>query len=251
MKGHVGRNRLREGNESSLPVATILFIAANPLQVHSLQLNEECRAIERVLASSRFRDQVRFRACWAVRLDDVVQALNDDAPTVLHFGGHGYGAQGICLQAEHGNPEIVSTDELVEIIPAAGESVTTVVLNACYTDVQARALARHVPCVVGTSGAIEDGAAIEYSRWLYRALASGRSVANAHSQGAAAFKRCGANGVLRDVAAAENALHVNVPRLLTRSDIDPDRVYIAGPETLLRYAYHRNKSESEEQVARP
>src|SRR5262249_22796215 len=126
-----------ETMDLNVSASTILFLAANPLQMPTLQLNEECRAIDRMLAMARFRDQVRFRACWAVRFDDLVQALNDDTPTVLHFSGHGYGTSGICLQSEDGSASIVITDELVEIIQAAGDGVTAVVLNACYTEPQA------------------------------------------------------------------------------------------------------------------
>jgi hypothetical protein len=207
----------------------ILFLAANPVQSPVLQLNEECRAIERMLAIAKYRDQIRFRSCLAARFDDAVQALNDHSPTILHFSDHGYGTQGICLQGEDGSASLVCTDELVELIQTAGEGVIVVVLNACYTEVQARALASCVPCVVGTSGPIGDHAAIAYARSLYRGLASGRSVANAHHQGTHAFRRAQATGPSRDVVARE-ASHSNVPNLVTRSGVDAHRICIAGPQ---------------------
>jgi hypothetical protein len=241
VKKPVNRSSVRRDARRIAPASTILFLAANPLRVPTLQLNEECRAIERMLAMARFRDQVRFRACWAVRLDDLVQALNDDMPTILHFSGHGYGMRGICLQSEDGSASILSTDELVEIMQAAGDGVTAVVLNACYTEPQARALVKHVPCVVGTSEAIGDSAAIAYSRSLYRALASGRSVANAHRQGAAAFKRARTeNRPSRDVDAAESASPADLTKLITRPDVDPNRICIAGQEFPLDLAVRRN-----------
>ena len=242
MKKPVNHSSVRHDARRIMPASTILFLAANPLLVPTLQLNEECRAIEKMLAMARFRDQVRFRACWAVRLDDLVQALNDDMPTILHFSGHGYGTRGICLQSEDGSASIVSTDELVEIMQAAGDGVTAVVLNACYTEPQAQALVNHVPCVVGTSEAIEDSAAIAYSRSLYRALASGRSVANAHKQGAAAFRRIRTeNRLPRNGDAAEPAPHADITKLLTRPGVDPNRIFIAGQEPPLDVAgrgYH-------------
>lgn len=223
--GHASdRREPRRTRQASM----ILFLAANPVRSPVLQLNEECRAIDRMLAIAKYRDQIRFRSCLAVRVDDLEQELNDYTPTVLHFSGHGYGTQGICLQGEDGSTSLVSTEELVELIKTAGEGVTLVVLNACYTEVQARALASCVPCVVGTSGAIGDSAAIAYSRSLYRGLASGRSVANAHDQGTHAFRRAQATGPSRDVLTLEGS-HSNVANLLTRSDVDAHRICIAGP----------------------
>jgi len=237
--------RDRRGLRRTRHASMILFLAANPVRFPVLQLNEECRAIERMLAIAKYRDQIRFRSCWAVRLDDLVQALNDDTPAVLHFSGHGYGTQGICLQGEDGSASLVCTDELVELMQAAGDGVTAVVLNACYTEVQARALASCVPCVVGTSGAIGDNAAIAYSRSLYRGLASGRTVANAHQQGTHAFKRAQATGPSRDVVTL-GVSHSNVTNLLTRSGVDAHRICIAGPQ--YQNACTRYKIDIEQQL---
>lgn len=225
-------DRGRDRNEAWRlpPLSKILFLAADPAGAPTLHLNEECRAIEEMLSKATFRDEIRFRSYWAVRLDDLIQALNDDTPRVVHFSGHGHGRQGIAFQAEDGGASMVGTEELVEIMQAAGDGVTAVVLNACYTELQARALCQYVPCVVGTSAAIADNAAIAYSRSLYRALASGRSVANAHKQGVAAFRRPRTDGQARDIVAARAAPLEDVARLLTRPDVDPERVYIAGPQ---------------------
>jgi hypothetical protein len=80
--------------------STVLFLAANPVRLQWLQLGEECRAIEDKIRAAKFRDRLRFRSRWAARPDDLLQALNEDTPTVLHFSGHGDGDQGLCFQAE-------------------------------------------------------------------------------------------------------------------------------------------------------
>src|SRR6185295_13986290 len=130
---------------------------------------------------------IRFRSRWAARPDDLLQALNEDTPSILHFSGHGTGEHGLCFQAEDGGVLSVSTEGLEQVMRAAGASVTVVVLNACFSEVQAQALVAHVPCVIGMSDTIGDEAAIIYAGSFYRALASGMSVANAHQQGLAAL----------------------------------------------------------------
>src|SRR5512140_3012718 len=170
-----------------MQLSTVLFLAANPVQVQPLQLGEECRAIENKIRAAKFRDQIRFRSRWAARPADLLHALNEDTPKVLHFSGHGAGDQGLCFQSEDGSALSVSTDILAQIMRAAGASVTVVVLNACYSEVQAQALIAHVPCVIGMSDAIGDEAAIIYAESFYRALASGTSVASAHEQGIVAL----------------------------------------------------------------
>jgi hypothetical protein len=206
---------------------TVLFLAANPVAVPALQLAEECRAIEDKIRAAKFRDQIRLRSRWAARPDDLLQALNEDSPSVLHFSGHGAGDQGLYFQSEDGNAERVGAEGLAQVMQAAGASVVLVVLNACYSEVQAQVLVAHVPCVIGMSSAIGDKAAIVYAASLYRALAFGRSVANAHAQGLAALAlHSTTREQTRDIEGAEAAGPAPIPILLHRPDVDAASVYI-------------------------
>ncbi|HEX2687932.1 MAG TPA: CHAT domain-containing protein [Kofleriaceae bacterium] len=206
--------------------STVLFLAANPAKVQLLQLGEECRAIEDKIRAAKFRDQIRFQSWWAARPDDLLQALNEHTPSVLHFSGHGDGDQGLCFQSEDGSAQHVSAEGLAQVMRAAGASVMVVVLNACYSEVQAQALVAHVPCVVGMPHAIGDEAAITYAASFYGALAFGRSVANAHQQGLAALALNPSSGVTRDVENLTATPRAPAPTLLTRPDIDPDHIFI-------------------------
>jgi tetratricopeptide (TPR) repeat protein len=215
------------------PPSTVLFLAANPVRVPLLQLGEECRAIEAKIRAAKFRDQLRFRSRWAARPDDLLQALHEDDPTVLHFSGHGAGAQGLCFLADDGGVLRVSSDGLSQVIRAAGDSIQLVVLNACYTKVQAEALVAHVPCVIGMPDQIGDKAAIIYAAELYRALAFGKSVANAHQCGLAALSIHSASGQPRDIDAAEAALRTPPPELLMRADVDPRHIHVVrSPQSI-------------------
>ncbi len=51
-----------------------------------------------------------------------------------------------------------------------------VLLNACYSEVQAKAIAQHIPYVIGMNQAIGDRAAIEFATSFYDALGAGESV---------------------------------------------------------------------------
>jgi tetratricopeptide (TPR) repeat protein len=205
---------------------TVLFLAANPVEIPLLQLGEECRAIEDKIRAASFREKLRFRSRWAARPDDLLQALHEDDPTVLHFSGHGTGAQGLCFLAEDGGVLSVNSDGLGQVIRAAGDSIQLVVLNACYTKVQAQSLVAHVPCVIGMPSVIGDKSAIVYVAELYRALAFGKSVARAHQCGLALLAIHSMAGHMRDIDMAESALRTAPPELLVRTGVDPGRVYI-------------------------
>ncbi|TMQ09880.1 MAG: CHAT domain-containing protein [Deltaproteobacteria bacterium] len=164
----------------------ILMLNASPLCEHRLALDLEARAIEQELVKSPHRDRFSLVTCWAVEPLDLLTGLRRHRPTVVHFSGHGvqrtsrrtaavlrdvseqpssHGSRsgGLCFQQPVGGVQIVSPDALKDTFRAVGASVRLVVLNACYTEVQAHALRTHVDCVIGTRGSIQDDAAIR--RW--------------------------------------------------------------------------------------
>jgi tetratricopeptide (TPR) repeat protein len=207
-------------------LSTVLFLAANPVAIQLLQISEECRAIEDKIRGAKFRDQLCFRSRWAARPADLLQCLHEDDPAVLHFSGHGAGAQGLCFLGEDGGVLCVSSDGLAKVVRAAGDSIKLIVLNACYTKIQAEALIAYVPCVIGMPDVIGDSAAITYASALYQALAFGSSIANAHHCGLAALAIHSTSGHTRDVDLADIALHTPIPELLTRTDANPNNIYI-------------------------
>jgi len=76
---------------------------------------------------------------------------------------------------------------LEDTFRAAGASVKLVVLSACYSEIQAKALLPHVDCVVGMSGSTRDAAGRSFAIGFYGGLGERESVAAAFEQGCAAI----------------------------------------------------------------
>jgi hypothetical protein len=87
------------------------------------------------------------------------------------------------FQGAEGRPQVVSVTALRETFCAVGSSVKLVVLNACYSEVQAEALLAHVGCVVGMDGSIQDDAARNFTIGFYGGLGEHESVAAAYRLG--------------------------------------------------------------------
>jgi len=210
--------------------STVLFVAANPVGLNQLDLGEECRAIDQAIGGGPKRDQIRLEARWAARPRDLIPAINRHAPRVLHFCGHGAGEDGLCFQTDGGDAAPVTADGIAQVMQSAGSKIVLVVLNACYSEVQAQAIAAHVPCVVGMPHAVGDHAAIVYAAALYSALAFGLSVDVAHRQGIAALALEPAAGSPRDVGPRETLIQA-APVLLTRPGSSAADVYLAPGTT--------------------
>jgi len=163
-------------------VKKILILSANPTNTNKLRLDEEVREIEAGLERSISRDQFQIISKWAVRPNDLRRALLDHKPEIVHFSGHGAGSQGLALENNSGQMQLVKTETLAGLFELF-DSIECVLLNACYSEVQAEAIYQHVDCVIGMNRAIGDRAAIEFAVGFYDALGADRSYEDAYKFG--------------------------------------------------------------------
>jgi tetratricopeptide (TPR) repeat protein len=202
----------------------ILFLSANPTQTDRLQIDEEFRQIQIKLRASEHGDAFELLPRFAARRDDILEALLDEKPEIVHFSGHGSKAHELKFVDDQGNPALVSKQALTDIFRALKGNVRLVVLNACSTSAQAKAIAEIIDCTVGMKKPIGDDAAVIFAAWFYRALASGCSVEESLRVGKAALS---SRGIPEQ----------KTPELLTRTGVDAASVVFhsrpPGPEPVL------------------
>ncbi|KST65136.1 CHAT domain-containing protein [Mastigocoleus testarum] len=160
---------------------TILVLASLPSNESRLRLDEEVREIDEGLRRSQHRDKFTLQQRWAVRPDDLRRALLDFQPQIVHFCGHGSGENGLILENDAGLAQFVPTQALANLFKRFTErGLECVVLNACYSEIQANAIAEHIDYVVGMTSAIGDKAAIKFAVGFYDELGAGWSYEDAY-----------------------------------------------------------------------
>jgi hypothetical protein len=162
---------------------TILFLAADPSNAARLRLGQELREIQEKLQLARQRDRFDLQQRWSVRPADVSQALLDVQPQIVHFSGHGTSAGALYFENAAGKALPVQPDALAALFGQFADQVHCVLLNACYSEVQANAIAEHIPYVIGMNQAIGDKAAIAFAIGFYQALGAGRPIEDAYQLG--------------------------------------------------------------------
>lgn len=210
-----GRRRLAPAeHRNAMPnTVEILFLAANPKGTKRLALDQEFREIRDKVRRSKYRDRLALSSDWAVRPDDLIQLLNERSPHVIHFSGHGSSADEIVLVDDKGRAKPLGKAAVENLFRLLSGNVRVVVLNACFSETQAKAIVRHVDCAVGMSRAIGDRAAIIFAASFYRALGFGHSVKHAFEQGKLALQ---AEGIPEDTT----------PQLLVRRGVDPEKLIL-------------------------
>ncbi|MEG4808950.1 hypothetical protein QUA82_14690 [Microcoleus sp. F8-D3] len=194
----------------------VLFVASNPLDQNQLRLDEEIRAITEKVRASDYRDSVQFVSRWAARSLDLLQALNEHKPHVVHFSGHGSMNNELIFQADDGSTKLVSQKAIVTTMSTAADNIRLVVFNACFSQDQAEAVTQHVEAAIGMSDAIGDDAARVFAAQFYSAIGFGRSVKQAFNQGISAL-------LLEGIPEEET------PALFTQEGIDSEDIVLVRP----------------------
>jgi hypothetical protein len=174
----------------------ILFLSANPKNTSRLRFDEEAREIRKVLRLDLQQNHFILELRAAMRSNSLQEEIRNAKPQIVHFSGHGKGItieqkkdfesnvdrrisskseasmnqEGLVLEDELGYSKLVSGEALAGLFKLCTAHVECVILNSCFSERQAKAIAQHE-------------AAIEFTRGFYGALASGESIEAAFEWG--------------------------------------------------------------------
>lgn len=152
----------------------VLILSAAPKDASPLRLDEEARDLKEKLRAVENRKVVITVANeWAVRIDQIQDALFNEKPEILHFSGHGDTGM-LFFEDRLGNAAPVDAKSIADLVSLHSDTIECVVLSACFSEDVAKAIRAHVKCVIGCDDSIADDAAIAFSRAFYRALANGQ-----------------------------------------------------------------------------
>jgi len=205
----------------------VLFFAADPLSVQGeadkLLLDEEVRRIRRKVRGAEHRDCVDLDLRPAASGDDLLQALNEVRPQIVHFSGHG-GRNGLVLSSEDGTgARTANAAVLKRMFKLFRGDIRVGLLNACTSLPQAEAIADVVGCAIGMRSPISDLAAITFSASFYRAIAFGTSVQDAYEQACLAV-------------AMEHPDEEECAVLVARPDVNPAELVLVSPGVVVEPA---------------
>jgi hypothetical protein len=165
----------------------VLIVAASPLDQDRLSLNREIKKIKQALERSKNRELWQIESNEAATVEDLRRALLDHNPTILHFSGHGGGSEGLCFEDDQGSTHTAQASALARLLHHFKEKLQCVVLNACYSTVQAEAIRQEISYVVGMRSAIDDDSAAKFAVSFYDAIFAGTNFRVAFDLGCTAI----------------------------------------------------------------
>lgn len=198
----------------------IVFLSANPSNAQKLKVLEEYKKIYSKIRESEYRDRFELIQRHAISGDSLISTLLEFKPTIVHFSGHGFSGQGsnqgaLIFQNQKGKAEEINPTTIARIFEKFKNTIRCIVLNACYSENQAKSIIEHIDCVIGMSNVISDEAAMAFATTFYQALGYERDLQDAFDLGCSQI----------EIARLSEE---TTPKLLTRPGIDPRSVFVDG-----------------------
>ncbi|MFN7414129.1 MAG: CHAT domain-containing protein [Dolichospermum sp.] len=200
----------------------ILILTANPTNTKPLRVSEEVREIKSAWERSLNREQFEISIGEAVRPQEFRRTLLDHKPDIVHFSGHGGGEQGLALMADNGEAILVKPDAFTDFFKILQGSlkIECVVLNACYSQIQAEGIYPYVDYVVGMNQKIGDTAARKFTLGFYDALFAGEAIETAFKFGCNAIQMENIPEYLTPILKRKTDLGSNIPKDISLESFD-------------------------------
>lgn len=195
---------------------TVLFLASNPIDTPSLRLDAEARAIQEMIRKSEYRDTIKFETRWAVRTSDILQAINEVNPDIIHFSGHGAPNGDLAFENINGQTKLVTKEAMTQTIMTLSDKVKLMFFNACFSSAQAQSIVEHVDVAIGMNTSIGDEAALVFASQFYSSIGFGRNVKTAFNQAKAALM-------------LEGIPEETTPELYVRDSLNTENIILVKP----------------------
>jgi len=191
----------------------IAFLASNPSDEARLRTDIELKAVKRAVNASGNRERIDLEPFPAASFSDLLRALNEYHPQIIHFSGHA-GSGSLAFDSEEDSDfgsAVLDFDVINEVVMAIDEPPRMLVFNACDTVAGADVFTETVDAVLAMSDSIADVAALVFAPTFYAALSAGQSVNSALAQGRAMLK-------------AQQIPDHDLPTLLLKSGVEASKL---------------------------
>ena len=196
---------------------TVLFLAGTiDGGAKPLHLDRETHEVTKKIRSSEHREHVEIVNAQAARISDIIDALNEHKPDVVHFSGHG-NQEVLLFEGPNGLPQELLAEHMALLLQAARKQIRMVVFNACESAEQAEAATTFAELAIGMDQPIDDDAAKDFAGQLYGSLASGMSVDLAFRQ-----------AVAHATAAQGDESAVGIPNLYVQPGASAERTVLVS-----------------------
>lgn len=154
-----------------------VFFASEPEGRERLRLDRELR---RILDVFPRHASFSLEQRWATRAIDLLHALMDTFPAIIHIAGHGTPAGGFLFEHDrYHNGVVAPSYSLARVLMAFRQHIECAVLMFGHSDRVAHKLEDVLDCVVAVHGPLLNDISVTFSNAFYQMLDNGKSYRDA------------------------------------------------------------------------
>src|SRR5215203_5093178 len=140
---------------------------SQPSELEKSKLQEEFKKVDEKLTTFAVRQHFDLQPENAVSIENLIGTLVQCKPKIIHFSGYAIKQDNGQSSIQDGTPSTYITDYFV----GQGKYVRCVLMSACYTDKQAKEIAKeiakYVDCVIGFTNEVCLEAASKFASNFY------------------------------------------------------------------------------------
>lgn len=159
--------QISNGKSTTAESKRVVFLAADT----RVDLNVEKEA--KIIRTELKKGNTKYQYTKVLNLSalKLMEVLVKESPAILHYSGHS-DVEGIFLFDDQQNPVLASVDSIRKLFEANKTKlkIECLVLNSCYSNVQADALKSYTKHIIGTTNAVPDDEALLFSQGFYKGV---------------------------------------------------------------------------------
>ena len=157
----------------------ILFLPANVIDGVHIYMDAEVNTLTNNLSYLPLHGKVTLRRRWATQLSDIVTAVEEIEPDIVHFAGRCTDAGELVLRDEQGNPRLVKAHEAAGAIAFVCPKTRLCFFNARFYGEDVKKVVAVMDMVVGMRKKVSEQALISFTGSIYAAAGFGRDLGSA------------------------------------------------------------------------
>ena len=194
---------------------TVLYLSASPVDANRLRVDEEAREIREAIARSEHSHAISLETRWALRTMDLITAINETRPTIVHFSGHGAEDGSLAFEDDFGMVKLVTKETIATVLATVADEIRLLVFNACFSAQQARVVSGIIGAAIGMEEPVDDRTAVTFASQLYSSVGFGCSLQTSFDQAKARL-------------VMENCPDFDNPQLYLADGIDATEIRFVG-----------------------
>lgn len=157
----------------------ILVLSTNPWTSPRIVVDDEAKQICERLREGPYRERFQLHNHAVFSASDLQKLLLMYEPHIVHFSGNGRQLRRLLLGNVHGRTVRAGPQGLANLFALYSSHVRLVLLNSCFSKVEAQSISEVVNYSIGAGKASGGKVGVTFAGAFYRALGFGKSVRTA------------------------------------------------------------------------